>query len=279
MRGYYIHQQSRQLSYHQLGSIVFYSVAKMVIDMLLGLGLALPITTGVGVGVVTGVAEGVSYQQKMNEEMKSETRQLKFHIDIHIDSSHSRSASRSRRLEMDDSIVTMRDNKLWIEEKSPITRQPAKVGSHPFTGFYLNYPDEDRPMTRGLVSTISRDPPVLNWIYVDKDTYEIKCANRSGSIRHHVGDWDWTEEFGPESCLTFDGWEGAVAVEEADGKWALYFDKDDDGLKGKKNGRRTMEVSLKRRVITEQEVNKWGLGTEGNLGMKKTVSGNQIRGR
>lgn len=248
----------------------------MVVDLILGLGLSLPITTGVGVGVVTGVAEGVSYQQKMNEEMKSETRQLKFHIDIKIDNSNSRSQSRSRRLEMDDSIVVVRDNKLWLEEKSPITRQPARVGSHPFTGFYLNYPDEDRPMTRGLVSTISRDPPVLNWVYVDKETYEIKLANRSGSMQHHVGDWDWTAEFGPESCLTFDGWEGFLAVDEGDNNWAVYFDKDDDGLKGKKNGRRTMEISLKRRVITEQEVNKWGLGTEGNLGMKKTVRDNSL---
>lgn len=133
-------------------------------------------------------------------------------------------------------------------------------------------------MTRGLVSTISVDPPMLNWIYVDKETFEMKYSNRTGSIMHHVGEYDWTSEEGPDSCLTFDGWEGFLAVEEGEeewnhgtrGKWALYFDMDDDGLKGKKNGRRTLEVSLQRRVIAEQELNKWGVGQQGNIGFKTT---------
>ena len=162
---------------------------------------------------------------------------------------------------------------LFIEPKSPITRQPANVSSHPFTGFYIAYPDENRPTTRGFVSTISRDPPMLNWIYVDKDTYECKYSNRTGSIAHHVGDWDWTSEHGPDSCVTFDGWEGFLAVEEdgeGSGKWALYFDFEDDGLKGRKKGRRTLEVSLERRVISEQEVNQWGIGRQGNMGFKAT---------
>jgi hypothetical protein len=31
--------------------------------------------------------------------------------------------------------------------------------------------------------------------------------------------------------LTLDGWEGFMAVKYGEGDWALYFDKDDDGLK------------------------------------------------
>ena len=145
------------------------------------------------------------------------------------------------------------------------------MNRHPFTGFYVAYPDNDRPYTRGLVSTISRDPPMLNWVYVDKDTLECKYASRSGSIAHHVGSYDWTSEDAEDSNVTLDEFEGFIAVDEGKDKgWALYFDMDDDGLKGVKKGRRTCEVSLKRRILTAQETNKWGLKEEGNIGFKKT---------
>lgn len=126
-----------------------------------------------------------------------------------------------------------------------------------------------------MVSTISDDPPMLNWIYVDKDTMEVKYSNRSGSIAHHVGDFDWTQEDPSDSDVTFDGWEGFLAVEEKRqsgeerSEWALYFDMDDDGLKKYKNGRKTVEVSLVRRVIN-QETNQWGVGQSGNIGVKAT---------
>lgn len=86
-----------------------------------------------------------------------------------------------------------------------------------------------------------------------------------------MGDWDWTEETGPDSCLTFDGWEGFLAVKNEDGDWQVYFDVADDGLKGKVGKRRMLELGLKRRLMGEQEVNQWGLGSSGNLGVKKTV--------
>ncbi len=131
--------------------------------------------------------------------------------------------------------------------------------AHPFIGFYIMYPDEERnPPERGLVSTISVDPPMLNWIYVDKDSLELKYGNRTASIQHMVGPWDWTED---EVGLTLDGWEGFVAVEEDEDeesglKWALYFDRCDDRLgKGKRvNRKRVLECSLERRVFsTEQQ--------------------------
>ncbi|KAF2219486.1 hypothetical protein BDZ85DRAFT_205976 [Elsinoe ampelina] len=235
---------------------------------------------GSGIAVVTGVAEGVSHQRKINEEASSETRQLKFHIDVTASlpcstspSARARSRSSSRVAAVTGSMVVLHGDRLWLEPMDPATRQPGR--GHPFTGFYIPYPDEERGGVRGLVSTISRDPPMLNWVYVERETLRVKYSNRTGSIRHHVGPWDWTEESGPESCVTFDGWEGFVAVEEegeeGEGKrWGLYFDLEDDGLKKQKGGRRSVEVSLFRRVISEQEVNKWGLGASGNLGVKKT---------
>jgi hypothetical protein len=247
----------------------------MVLGVLMGLGLGLPITSGVGVGVVTGVAQGVSHQQKENEKAANanpESRTTKFHLDVVIEDQGSRSRGRGEVLH--DSIVVVRDDKLWIEAKDRISGMPRREASHPFTGFYLMYPDEERdPPCRGLVSTIQKDPPMLNWMYVDKETFEIKYSNRSGSIEHHVGPWDWTDEF-VDSSMTLGGWEGFLAVEEADcvdeqgnPRWALYYDWNDDGLKGKKKGRRTMEVSLKRRMVEDQEKNQWGVGRKGNIGV------------
>lgn len=232
----------------------------------MGLGMALPIATTTGVSVVTGVAQGVSEQKKQNADAANQTRMLKFHVDVWVDPKQ----RKGRGAELNNCIVTLRNDKLWVEPKSPITRLPDNVAHHPFTGFYLAYPDDNRSYTRGLVSTVSVDPPMLNWIYIDKDTLEVKHANRSGSIEHHVGDYDWTSEDSDDSCITFDDWEGFLAVEEEPGQWALYFDLNDDGLKGYKKGRRTVEISLVRRVISDQDTNKWGLSNEGNIGFRKT---------
>ena len=157
--------------------------------------------------------------------------------------------------------------KVWVVPQDEATHRPqsmcgptsAQPPLHAFSGFYIQYPDEDRsPPQRGLVSTVSDDPPMLNWIYLDADTAELKYGNRTASIAHVVGDWDWTED---ESALTLDGWEGFVAVDEGphsdrDGlRWALYFDRADDGLDdGRKVcGRPAREVSLRRRVQSEEE--------------------------
>ncbi|KAK5130870.1 hypothetical protein LTR08_001591 [Meristemomyces frigidus] len=235
-------------------------------DFILGLGLALPIVTSTGVSVTTGVAQGVSEQHKQNADAANTTRMLKFHIDIRVDPSQQ---ARKGARELHNGIVTVHDDKLWVEAKSPDTGWPVNEKHHPFTGFYIAYPDDNRPVTRGLVSTISVDPPMLNWIYADKDTLEMKYSNKSGSIEHHVGSFDWTSEDN-DSSVTFDEWEGFTAVEEKPGQWALYFDMDDNGLKMHHKGRNTMEVSLVRRVITGQEVNKWGLKEQGNIGFKST---------
>ncbi len=234
-------------------------------EFILGIGLALPIVSTTGISVTTGVAQGVSEQKKQNADSSNQTRMLKFHVDVWVDPKQ----RKGKGADLNDWIVTLRNDKLWIEPKSPITRLPETVAHHPFTGFYVAYPDNDRPYTRGLVSTISVDPPMLNWIYVDKDTLECKYASRSGSIQHHVGSFDWTSEDPEDSNITLDEFEGFVAVEEERG-WALYFDMEDDGLEGVKQGRRSVEVSLVRRVISEQETNKWGLAGEGNIGFKKT---------
>lgn len=109
-----------------------------------------------------------------------------------------------------------------------------------------------------MVTTINEDN-MLNWAYVDADTYELKHGIRVEAQDHLTGPWDCTQ-IGRR--VTFEGWEGFVLVQEDEEKdlWALYFDKDDDGLAGEgkvgdvqANGgkrKRMLEVQL---VRTEME--------------------------
>ncbi len=115
---------------------------------------------------------------------------------------------------------------------------------HPFAGYYLPYPDA---AYEGLVSTVCDDPPVLNWIYVDSDTYQVKYGLRVEAQPNITGPFDCTRQ---DRRMTLEGWEGFVVVEEPEqpGTWSLYFDRDDNGLRGKvAGGRRVLEVELWRR--------------------------------
>ncbi|KAI0477532.1 hypothetical protein GGR56DRAFT_637741 [Xylariaceae sp. FL0804] len=101
-----------------------------------------------------------------------------------------------------------------------------------------------------MVSTISDDPPMLNWIYVDRATHEVKYGLRADAQAHITGPFDCTRQ---DRRLTLQGWEGFVAVEELPGTWALYFDADDDGLGAKvPMGTRVLEVELTRREKKER---------------------------
>ncbi|PHH64106.1 hypothetical protein CDD81_4981 [Ophiocordyceps australis] len=156
-----------------------------------------------------------------------------------------------RRRDIDGRLIVLRDNKLFIENDSDAedsqqaSSAPAKAG-HAFTGYFLPYPDSQY---EGLVSTISDDPPMLNWIYIDRSTYEVKYGVRADAQPHVTGPFDCTRQ---DRRMTLDGWEGFVAVEEYPGSWALYFDRDDDGLATKvPMGTRVLEVELARREKKE----------------------------
>ncbi|KIW14339.1 hypothetical protein PV08_07121 [Exophiala spinifera] len=143
------------------------------------------------------------------------------------------------------------------EDEEP-SHSTGRGNSHPFAGYYLPYPDSGY---EGLVSTISDNPPMLNWIYVDKKTYEVKYGLRVDAQPNITGPFDCTRQ---DRRMTLQGWEGFVAVEEQEspGVWALYFDGDDDGLKSKvPRGTRVLEIELWRRekrwkkdpVVRQQE--------------------------
>ncbi|MCJ1452187.1 hypothetical protein MMC28_002529 [Mycoblastus sanguinarius] len=142
-------------------------------------------------------------------------------------------------------VLILRTVKLYINVPSDEELEFEEPPGHPFTGYFLPHPEYNWGWQgEGLVSTIAPGPPVLNWIYVDKETNEVKYGNKIEAGDHIKGPWNCTKI---DRRMTFEGWEGFLAVREKAGTWALYFDREDDGLKGKVEGKRTLEIEVMRR--------------------------------
>ena len=96
------------------------------------------------------------------------------------------------------------------------------------------------------------DPPQLNWIYVDAETYEVKYGTKVEARDHLVGPWNCTKL---DRRLIFENWEGFLAVKEGPDTWAVYFDREDDGLRDKVTGKRTVEIELTRKERRKTKAN------------------------
>lgn len=185
-----------------------------------------------------GVTESVANRDRKKDGPKNEADQLrKFTLECYCE------PNSPDAKQLNGGRVILRNDKLYI---NPVAEA---ITGHPFQGFYIAYPDPDRPHPPplGCVSTISNEPPMLNWIYVDKDTREVRFGNRTQSREHIVGPWGWEagEEGGPGG-LTLKGNEGAVAVDTSDG-WEIQWE-DEAGRMGVE-GKRMLRVSLDRKML------------------------------
>ncbi|PLN86615.1 VPS28-domain-containing protein [Aspergillus taichungensis] len=206
--------------------------------------MVLGLLTIAAIPTVTGAAMGVSEQRKANERKNDARRMAKFLIDVECRD--------GAQTEEDDEVqgrrlVLRADHKVYLSDPT--------VPSHTATTFYIEYPelDETKHLKRGLglVTSISDNPPMLGWIYVNKDTHELKFGNRTDSVMQIPGPWDWADE---ERTVTLEDKKGFFAVEEEGGGWAMYFDRDGDELErvleeqGKLDNR-FAPVILRRRLI------------------------------
>lgn len=208
--------------------------------------------TAVGaVPTIIGTTQAIEYGQRQNARKQHRGRRSNLVVSLARKNEYNGLFEGAR--------VVLKNNKLYVETSSnaparsqdPATQDPSvppdkdrKSGlnttGHLFSGFFLPHPVHQEQWAReglkgeGLVSTIRDEPPDLNWIYVDRDTSEVKYGSRAESAGHILGPWDCTER---ERRVTFEGWEGFLAVEdepeEHPGVWALYFDRGDDGLGGR----------------------------------------------
>ena len=144
--------------------------------------------------------------------------------------------------------------KIKLKNDSDDGQDPDRLDErgHLFAGYFFQYPDKNWGRRGdGYVTTIYDDPPQLNWVYVDKDTYEVKYGLKVDAEPHIVGPWNCTPI---DKRLTFDGWEGFTVVEVEENVWQLYFDYDDDGLEKKVPvHRRIMEIELTRKELRMQK--------------------------
>ncbi|KAJ5901597.1 hypothetical protein N7495_002125 [Penicillium taxi] len=171
---------------------------------------------------VTGVSFAVTEQRKANQRREDARRMKKFNIDAVCtgDTDDDRDLNGRR--------VVVRDEKVWLDDPNPSKRS---IPAFTALAFYIEYPELEETKGRdrglGLPTHVSDNPPLLNWIYADKDTYELKTGNRSQSVEHLVGPWDWTED---ETTIILEEKDRFIAVEEEEGQWALYFDRHGDEL-------------------------------------------------
>ena len=198
-----------------------------------------------GIPTVTGVASGVSSKHEDQSSRSEEQRMRKFNLQCYC----TPNTPSARRL--NTGRVILRDSKLYIVPRN------EKINGHPFEGFYLAYPDPDRRLPRpmGLVSTTSNELPMLNWIYVDKKTRELKYGNRTQSKEHFVGSWDWDtgEESGPGG-LVLEGDEAAIAICTSEGTWELRWEDANAVVCVAK--KEVVRVSLERKMLEPTEEDK-----------------------
>ncbi|PQE06717.1 hypothetical protein CJF30_00008625 [Rutstroemia sp. NJR-2017a BBW] len=186
--------------------------------------MALFLATICAIPTVIGTAEAVSAQKKEDAIMKHKAKFF-MTVDFSIDKEPPKEAQ-----------VVLKDNKLYLNHPD------APKQGHRFCGYYFGYPGTEE---HGLVSSIQDDPPMLNWIYVDKETLEMKYGTRSETLGNLAHPWDWTED---EQNITLEEDEGFVAIEVEPGLWQLFFDENGD-LSGLPKGKKIQEVCLKRMLM------------------------------
>ncbi|PQE31132.1 hypothetical protein CJF32_00008459 [Rutstroemia sp. NJR-2017a WRK4] len=180
--------------------------------------MALFLSTICAIPTVIGTAEAVSAQKKEDAIMKHKAKFF-MTVDFSIGKEPPKEAQ-----------VVLKDNKLYLNHPD------APKQGHRFCGYYFGYPGTEE---HGLVSSIQDDPPMLNWIYVDKETLEMKYGTRSETLGNLAHPWEWTED---EQNITLEEDEGFVAIEVEPGLWQLFFDENGD-LSGLPKGKKIKEAS------------------------------------
>lgn len=139
-----------------------------------------------------------------------------------------------RQGQMNNMEVVLQDGNLFL-------RPSGLSRLHPFTGYFLPYPEKGYD---GIVTTIDSQN-MLNWIFIDRDTYRLRYGVRADAQPNLTGPMSLKfASMEDEWRIAFEGWEGFVAVEEYEDFWSIYFDRDDNGLKGRNEGKAVIEIEL-----------------------------------
>jgi hypothetical protein len=174
--------------------------------------------------------------EKTSKHGEEEIKTQKCHFSVRA----SRRMSEKRRQDLRDMVIVLREGRLFLDHQK-------YTDCHPFTGYFLPYPEKTYD---GLVTTIN-DENFLNWVYIESSTHCVKHGVRSEVQSQLTGPMELTFSKNGEKRLAFEGWEGFVVIEEEQGQWALYFDRDDNGLRDRAKGKPVVEVELIRMELDD----------------------------
>lgn len=147
-----------------------------------------------------------------------------------------KSAVKDRRLILKDGLVKLSAQN---EQNPP---------HHKVTAYFLPFPNTTYD---GLVTTID-DMNMLNWVYISKDTYQVSYGTRAVAEKQLTGPMGLTIMADSDSKIIMEGWDGFMAVEDENGEWSLYFDKNSDGLADKideSKVKRVAQIELHREML------------------------------
>lgn len=151
-------------------------------------------------------------------------------------SSDVKNAVQSRRLVLKDGVVKLS------------AQNDNKPPHHLVTAYFLPFPNSNYD---GLVTTID-DMNMLNWVYLDSESYRVTYGTRAVAEKHLTGPMGLTVMADGQSKVTMDNWDGYMAVEDENGEWSLYFDKDSNGLTEKideSKVKRVAQIELHREML------------------------------
>jgi hypothetical protein len=158
------------------------------------------IALATAVPTIIGVNEATKGTQDHEQKRRDANRKARVHL---ISTCELTAASGRFREQIQNAKVVLRDG--YVSDAPPRLFKPPsnfrvltqlylekelRSESHPFTGVYHNHPDfAPKDNMLGLVSTVSKDPPLLRWIFVDSKTFEVRYGGKADSEDHIVGPW------------------------------------------------------------------------------------------
>ncbi|KAB8216190.1 hypothetical protein BDV33DRAFT_233666 [Aspergillus novoparasiticus] len=143
------------------------------------------------VPTIIGLNEATKGARESEDKRRENEKKSRFHLvaacDIGAD-------SESRRQEVHNASVYLgSDKKLTPHLKLYITKHPTPSMTA-FNGHFFELPDLAQGNLNGLVAISGETPPTLRWVYLDKDTYEMRWGGKQDREGHIGGPFDLTRD-------------------------------------------------------------------------------------
>lgn len=137
------------------------------------------------VPTIIGLNEATKGARESEDKRRENEKKSRFHLvaacDIDAD-------SESRRQEVHNASVYLgSDKRLYITKH----RTPSMTA---FNGHFFELPDLAQGNLNGLVAISGETPPTLRWVYLDKNTYEMRWGGKQDREGHIGGPFDLTRD-------------------------------------------------------------------------------------